>query len=309
MICTPGPDAVSYFQGRIRIEQAWLSRYAKSHPHHPEFASLCEKNVDKHLETLEQLYAIVPHIIPRLPEINIPILWHKDLHDTNLMIQNAEGSPIIVDILDWQFMSVGPAFTQTVGAEFLKYTGSAIDMGPGSTLPNLPDNFDSLPDAEKATVRLELVYASRHKLYATLVQRRKTLHYVSQIYPFTHYIVMALLSASRTWYKGLHQLREIMYQIVEVWPEIASGAPLPDCVDVASLQRDHLEFSVRSDQYEENVASLSARLQIEQDGWISSERYEEVMKMNRKEKQEWDSEQMGGPYPFQDGAPSWFVDL
>ena len=304
-----GPDAASYFQGRIRIEQAWLARYAKSHPHHPEFSLFREKDVNKHLETLEQLYAIVPHIIPPNPEINVPVLWHKDLHDTNLMIQDVEGPQAIVGVIDWQFMMVAPLFTQVVGAEFLRYTGSVIEMEPAPFLPKLPENFNSLLTAEKAIAEAELVKASRQMIYATLLKRGKTMHYVSQVYPYTYHIVMALLSASKTWYEGLHQLREIMYQIVTVWPEIASGAPLPDCVDVASLERDHLEFSVRSEQYGANVAALSARLQIDADGWVSNERYEEVMKMNRKEKLKWDSEQMGGPYPFQDGAPSWFVDL
>jgi len=224
------------------------------------------------------------------------------------MVENTEQPSAIADIIDWQFMMVAPLFTQARFADFLKYmAGKKIAMEAGIFLPKRPENYGLMSVTDQKVVDAELREASTHKLYEIFLEKRNTMHYVSQVYEFTGHNVMSLLSASRTWHEGLHYLREVMYQIVLVWPKIASGAALPHCVDVASLERDHLAFQ-HLEEYERNVARLSDRLQLRSDGWVANERYDEVMKLNEEKWEKWDSRQMGGPYTFQDGAPSWAVE-
>jgi len=191
--------------------------------------------MNKHLETLDQLHSLIPLIVPPHPEINRSVLWHTDLHGSNVMVENTEHPSAIADIIDWQFMMVAPLFTQARFADFLKYTGKKIAMEAGIFLPKRPEKYDLMSVTDQKVVDAELREASTHKLYKIFLEKRNTMHYVSHVYEFTGHNVMSLLSASRTWHEGLHHLREVMYQIVLVWPKIASGAALPDCVDVASL--------------------------------------------------------------------------
>ena len=260
-----------------------------------------------HIETLEQLYALAAHITPPYPVINVPVLWHTDLHGANVMLESSDApEPKIVDFIDWQFMMVAPLLTQARFAEFARYDGASIRIEPGLVYPKRPDNFDSLSEDERKAIELEFQMALRHKAYETLQVKKKTMHYLSQSYTPTAAIVKSLLSASRTWFEGLHHLRETMYEIVSAWPEFAGDTPLPACVDVQSLEKDHLDYP-RLLSYDLNVAALFERLQVGVDGWVANEKYEEAMKRSAEEQQKWNTGEMGGPYPLQDGAPSWFV--
>ena len=46
-----------------------------------------------------------------------------------------------------------------------------------------------------------------------------------------------------------------------------------------------------------------ALLEIHHDGWVATDRYEEVKETCRELRKAWDTVEAGGPYPFQDGAP------
>ena len=52
---------------------------------------------------------------------------------------------------------------------------------------------------------------------------------------------------------------------------------------------------------------MKALLEVHHDGWVVTDRYEEVKEACHKLRKAWDNVEAGGPYPFQDGAPSTIV--
>jgi hypothetical protein len=72
------------------------------------------------------------------------------------------------------------------------------------------------------------------------------------------------------------------------------------------IERHHKEYA-RLKEYDERVSSIVKELKLEGDGWVSNERYEEVRERCDELQRDWDVVNTGGPFPFQDGAPSWFL--
>lgn len=59
--------------------------------------------------------------------------------------------------------------------------------------------------------------------------------------------------------------------------------------------------------YEERIDKMVEGLQLEGDGWMTNERYDEVARRNKKVIGGWNPKKLGGPYPFQEGGRSWFL--
>ena len=60
-------------------------------------------------------------------------------------------------------------------------------------------------------------------------------------------------------------------------------------------------------EYEERVEKVVEGLQLEGDGWVTDERYNDVMGRNKDIIRNWNAKKLGGPYPFQEGGRSWFL--
>ncbi|OBZ65402.1 Altered inheritance of mitochondria protein 9, mitochondrial [Grifola frondosa] len=298
----PWPDPLSYIRGIIRIEQQWIRQYATPRP--PPFHLSAGGDSQTHIDLLERLYAVAPHIIPP-PQISQPVLWHTDLHGANIFLAPS-GTPDIVGIIDWQGMCLAPLYMQATFAAFLRYSGDAVAMEPGWVMPKLRVLLESAPAEERPRLEKELRMAKRHKLYEVLVERGSPHHFASQVYPFTGHVVLPTLSASRSWYEGSHHLREALFRIRSEWADIAPGVPLPVALEGIDWERHQLDYA-RKERYEARAADVARQLGLEGDGLIPSERYEQVKCMNEEQLAAWDEEVEGGPYPFQDGAPSFFV--
>lgn len=137
-------------------------------------------------------------------------------------------------------------------------------------------------------------------------------NYAVQMYPYTGHVRIPAHSASRTWYEGSHHLREAIREIVDDWDELSAYNkldPVPPCpvtIDTAARERHQADYKRRMAYFEE-VQELMWRMRLSGDGFVEADRYAEVKKMNDRFRAEWDEKVKGGPYPFQDGAPSWFV--
>ncbi|KAF8450960.1 hypothetical protein L210DRAFT_3521744 [Boletus edulis BED1] len=114
-----------------------------------------------------------------------------------------------------------------------------------------------------------------HKYYELRVMKYNHLYFASQVYPHTKYIIPPILSASRTWYEGMHRLRQVLLDLQDAWEEIAPGTPFPIEWDANEIAK-HWEAYHRLKLYEERVKQVVERLQLEGDGWVTNERYEKV---------------------------------
>lgn len=80
-----------------------------------------------------------------------PFLWHSDFHMGNIFV-SADDPSRIVSLIDWQSMSILPAFLQANWPEFLKPPGNYPE---GFVQPTLPDDFETLDSDDKALATIE----------------------------------------------------------------------------------------------------------------------------------------------------------
>lgn len=195
---------------------------------------------------------------------------------------------------------------QATFADFLRYRGSAVLIEPGQVKPVLRVPLESVPAPERPRMERELLMARRHKIYQVLVERDSPHHFAVQVYPFTGHAVLPTLSASRSWYEGAHHLRQALFRILSSWSDIAPDMPLPWLEDAVDWGQHRVEYARRM-KYAARAGELAQTLGVDGDGWVPNGRYKEAKRMREEQLAAWDEEVEGGPYPFQDGAPSWFV--
>ncbi|KAG6375038.1 kinase-like domain-containing protein [Boletus reticuloceps] len=283
----PWPDTLSYIRAIVDIEKQWLSTFAVPRKPCDPFCRPDSGNApDAHVRLLDDFLAVIPSIIP--PDILcIPVLWHIDLHASNILVP-CEGSSDIIGLIDWQGMSVRPLFLQATFAACVRYDGDdRITIHPGAL-----------------HLKEQMRLAMMHKYYELRVMKYNHLYFASQVYPHTKYIIPPILSASRTWYEGMHRLRQVLLDLQDAWEEIAPGTPFPIEWDANEIAK-HWEAYPRLKIHEERVQQVVERLQLEGDGWVTNERYEKVREQNEFLIRNWNPRV--GPYPFQEGGWSWFL--
>ena len=260
---------------------------------------------DFHIRLLDQLLAVIPHVLP--PDvITFPVLWHTDLHAANIMVK-PEGNPDVISILDWQGMSVAPFFMQSVFAKFVRYTGDdRIVIPPGLKIPSLPPDFEQYPEDQKADIKQQRRMAILHKHYEAKIIYNSPYQLAVHEYPHMEHLLPPLYSASRTWYEGAHHLCQYLNEIQNNWDEIAPGIPFPCRLDKQDMEQHQREYA-RLKAYDDVVSRLVKELDLEGDGWVSNERYEEVKGKCDELQRHWDVNGNGGLFPFQNGAPSSFL--
>lgn len=237
-----------------------------------------------HYELLNTLVTLSSQVhIP--PELCSHVLWHKDLHAKNILV--TDTAPPSITLIDWQSVSVGPLFQQATFALFAQYHGdSRIDLFNDA---RLPDGFDALPWHERIYLKHQRRLALRHLYYSSKTEQRSV---EAQNWSRKVHLRSAIDESSRTWDLGLGPLREHLTRLAD-----ASGIKLP-------CNKGH----PRAQEYKDRVVRLYKELEVEGDGWVPKERYEDVCALNEERRQAWNEVIAGGPYPIAHGAPSWFVD-
>ncbi|KAH0834678.1 hypothetical protein J3R83DRAFT_10202 [Lanmaoa asiatica] len=285
------PDTLSYIKAIVDIEKQWLSTFAVPRKSRDPFRRPDSENApDAHIRLLDNFLAVIPRILPP-DELCAPVLWHIDLHAGQ----------------HWQGISVRPLFLQATFAACVRYEGDdRITIPPGMAAPILPPDFDSCSEEDKEYLKGQERLAIIHKYYETRVMQRNPLYFASQTYSHMKYIVPPILGASRTWYEGMHNLRQVLLELQDAWEDIAPGTPFPFKWDTNEIVK-HREAYLRLMEYEERIEKVVEGLQLEGDGWVTNERYNEVTRRSKDIIKNWNPKKLGGPYPFQEGGRSWFL--
>ncbi|CAE6492989.1 unnamed protein product [Rhizoctonia solani] len=285
----PWPDVKSYIEGIVQIHQTWL--LSRAQPHRVQVPPRNSEDLDPHVHKhlLDRLISLFSKVEIR-PDLCVNVLWHKDLHARNIMVGNL--SPPSIQLIDWQGVSVGPLFQQATFAIFAQYHGdSRIQLSNGAQLPG---DFDVLPWHEKIYLKHQRQLALRHLYYCSKIEPSSldALQWSRDVH-----LRSAIDEAGRTWDLGLQPFRRHLSNLSMV--PGAGGL-------VDSLIDDYDDSRTRA--YQEKVAQLYRELELEGDGWVPIERYDDVYALNRERRETWDEVTTGGAYPIANGAPSWFVD-
>ncbi|KAF8430848.1 hypothetical protein L210DRAFT_3729935 [Boletus edulis BED1] len=277
----PWPDTLSYVRAIVDIEKEWLSTFAVPRERGDPFRRPGSDNdPDAHARLLDDFLAVLPIVLPS-DAICAPVLWHMDLHASNILV---------------------PA-----RARWASYSAYPI----GKARPS--DRFSSKPPLHPASDTKATTASAWPRLaFPTLppdfpwLSEREQMHLRDQRYAYGKFVVPSVRGASRTWYQGTHHLRQALLKLREATTHAAPGTPFPIHWD-ADQVATHRAAYARLTTYAARVDKVTEALQLQGDGWVSNERYDKVRRASRRLWRRWDASESGGPYPFQEGGWSWFL--
>ena len=150
-------------------ESEWIARFGTpSILDDPNRVLPGQGNREDHINSLSLYATLIPFLVPPLQEQKRPVLWHPDLHGSNIFIRPSEEGKVspsipisLTSIIDWQGSWIGPAFLQLKVPPLYYMDG----VPPGKQLPSLPDHFDSLSDREKEKEKKMHQRRIHHKLF------------------------------------------------------------------------------------------------------------------------------------------------
>ncbi|KZT10409.1 uncharacterized protein LAESUDRAFT_644782 [Laetiporus sulphureus 93-53] len=301
----PWKDAYSYIAGFVKCEKQWLARFAKPRdPSDPFYLDPEDNSPAAHIAVLDQFLACLPHIMPD-PELRYPALWHTDLHRGNIFVEPPQ--PTISGIIDWQWTDIGPFYAQAIFPKAFVYGGDRIKLSSNPyDRPQLPEGFEDLPLEEQELARMEHNEAFTMCYQQILITETPPWSAVTTI-PHRSTIVDPVYRATRTWYGGIVSMQIILLHMQVVWDEIApAGTSCP--LNYTNEDAERLvSLAVRARDYENNVERLKTLLNVQIDGRVDTEQYDEVRAKSEEMKAHWDPEECGGQYPFQEGGHSLLI--
>ena len=134
-------------------ESEWIARFGTPNIlDDPNRVLPGQGNREDHISSLSLYATLIPFLVPPLQEQKRPVLWHSDLHGSNIFIRPSEEGKVspsipisLTSIIDWQGSWIGPAFLHLKVLPLYHMDG----VPPGKQLPDLPDHFDSLSNRKK----------------------------------------------------------------------------------------------------------------------------------------------------------------
>jgi hypothetical protein len=129
------------------------------------------------LTALEDYLKVTKYMLPHTYDLEMPVLWHRDLNLDNIFV-NPNRPTEAISILDWQSSYVGPLFEQVSRPAFIEFDGPKYD---GKSIPALPTNFNELSAPEKKYAKELLGDQALYMLYqAQLAKKNKPAHLALQ---------------------------------------------------------------------------------------------------------------------------------
>ncbi|KAI0076860.1 hypothetical protein K474DRAFT_1707795 [Panus rudis PR-1116 ss-1] len=249
-----------------------------------------------------ELAAIVPldDINPKLTE---PVLKHPDISPRNLIV-SPEGPANIQSIIDWQRATVVPFIMGVDLPSAISYDQSMISIPNDGSPPPWPEDFGTLSHEEQEIVRFHHRLASYHQAY---------LKVIDEVHPLRRFVwdnsaLLAIASLphviNRCIADGPHLLRDLLIFVQENWDTAGLGSYVacPIAFSEHEIAQHHDEENVRR-EYNGNVERLRKDVGCRDDGAVNEEDFDSSMEELKRHREEWDEDQMKGPFPMHEGAP------
>lgn len=261
---------------------------------------------------LNMAMEIVDFIVPADPMFHRPALNHPDLALGNMIWRKDENGQLkgLQSIIDWQCAVVHPFAMQARPSEAFIYRGTTVKMSPDGNIP-FPDDFDSLPPDVQEEIRLEHRLACRDRSFQICVNKLQDDRPESWRLPHARLLTDLVQAVLRAAADGPGYLRELLLETQERWDDIVAlsakpGSPCPIAFTDEEAEMIRAEVASTA-KYERNVEEMSNTIGCLIDGWIPEHKYGIGKEMAKVLQKEWKEDEMGGPFPFMDGA--WSPNL
>ncbi|KLO09775.1 hypothetical protein SCHPADRAFT_943361 [Schizopora paradoxa] len=295
----PWSSATDYVTGFIRCQQEWLRQFVLPRSEQdPSFTSIDGSTPKDHILFLEG--ALLVHLTI-MCNLQWPVLWHPDLHRANIFV--TDSAPYtITGLIDWQYASISPLFSQASIPKAFQYTGSRVEFVRDCLKPPLPENFDSLSEEDKKLTLEEQLDAGLHAAYE---RSTKDISGVHTLLTHNHLSILmqSFWSSQVSWAEGLAPVEMCLAALYTEWQDATGGDPTRRCP--IEFNEDQLariaHIQLRFLTYTGNVKALRDELGCLQDGSVAVELFEEALVKSKQREAEWDEVEKCGPYPFRDG--------
>ncbi|KAM5441111.1 hypothetical protein MferCBS31731_003899 [Microsporum ferrugineum] len=208
-------------------ERAWASRYAR--PRINYFRSNTDKeSLHGYIDLIDKYLAVAPFITQNKPDIGNLLqsrLWHHDLHLNNIYIDS--NSEEITSIIDWQGTKAAPLILQSRIPRMVRHT-SPVPLGV--TMPQKPDDYETLPETDK--LRADKLYESAlcHKVYEVFSLKNNPQHHAALCHNDTWKspYIQPIKSVTEVWSKReVFTLRSSLTSLVDHWYELFPESACP----------------------------------------------------------------------------------
>lgn len=242
--------------GLSRIEHSPLA------PRVPHFGSK-----EEHTAIVTATSNLLPILAenPSLQRYSRPTIWHTGLHLGNIFVSD-EDPTHIVDIIDWQFVSIKPAFTHVQWPSFIF---PPEDYKIGMVAPELPNNFDEMDADERSFVISERDKAILSKCYEAALAKRHLASYLAltRVGPAIRHLFTL---AENTHTDGIVPLRDAVIQLSKNWVRMGFEGPCPYAVSDDDALRHMVELA-RYEDWRKLQSYTQESLQSDEDGRVSPE--------------------------------------
>ncbi|KAF1837045.1 kinase-like protein [Decorospora gaudefroyi] len=266
-------------------ELAWIRAYAR--PRFPFDRAYREtfdyKRVDPkdHANSLADYIRLAPYLVPTCPKLNQPVLRHPDLQPNNIFVSEDFS---ITGLIDWQHSLVLPTFLAAgMPRSFQNYDDQqSMSFVP----PQLPHDFDSMDEDERAEVREQFRRRHVHFFYLGFTQRMNEAHWHA-LEQETGLLKRRIFDHASSPWEGLNTpLQMDTALVLQHWSKIARTNPdgtVPVCpVEVSeqgAQRRAALDESLR--EVDSEMERINGVLGIASDGWTPNESFENAREKAR----------------------------
>ncbi|KFY47423.1 hypothetical protein V496_10658 [Pseudogymnoascus sp. VKM F-4515 (FW-2607)] len=205
-----------------------------------------------------------------------PMIWHSDLHMGNIFV-SADDPSRIVSLIDWQSISILPAFLQAQWPEFLK---PPTNYPEDFVQPTLPDGFENLDSGDKALATLEWNQAKRAKAYeVSIFLENRSAHNAMNVPRVFKELFVRCGEVSDY---GVILLRTCLIEIFQNWTSLGFIGNCPYSFSDAEIQENESRFQDYHAWHEVQELGKTC-LDTDAEGWISPELdFEEKQRQNKE---------------------------
>ncbi|KZT22671.1 hypothetical protein NEOLEDRAFT_1097383 [Neolentinus lepideus HHB14362 ss-1] len=246
---------------------------------------------------------IAPLIVPPVPAITAPVLNHPDLSLNNLIVP-PEDLAFVQHVIDWQGATISPYCMQCGVPTAVAYTKGVILIPGDGSMPPWPDNFDAMSPEEQEYIRIHHRYACRHRSYIIQLSMDPLR---GDVWALSHSTVLEFLVPyiTRCIADGPLDLRGLLVSLQGMWSSILYD-PCPIDFTQEEIAAHYKEAEAQA-EYERNVNRLHDVIGCLNDGSVRPEQFESAKEKMERCRREWDETAMKGPFPFYEGAHSYYL--
>ncbi|EEQ34143.1 Phosphotransferase enzyme [Microsporum canis] len=257
----PWKSAREYIEAIAHREMAWISRYAKPNSKISGYprGKGSQKSPQAHIKLLEKYLAVAARFLPDDAELVRPELWHPDIHDANIFVQDGR----ITSIIDWQSVWAGPLLLQARTPRLIDYNGE-IQL-------RIPDNYKTLSKEEKEEVSELVKQSIQVYLYEDQTANVNPLLNRAVRQPYGKTLGELVCFAGDSWDDHIVPIRDTLINIERDWSKMSKTGDCPYhfSPDELTQHREEAEaFNNAQDFWEMLKDKVNA------DGWTANDDFD-----------------------------------